>query len=77
MKTKLERLDAEIERLSARRQELWADDTRDTTSETSTIAAKLEELYETKRIEQAKARVGNREKITRRARVETELERLM
>jgi hypothetical protein len=66
----------EIERLSARRHALWAED-RDVSLEVLALTAKLTDLYEAKRISDAKDRAGAREKITRRARIETELEKLM
>lgn len=66
---------AEIERLSERRQELWT--TGEKSEEVEKITSKLNELYEERRITSARERAGDRAEITRRAKVETELERLM
>lgn len=70
-------VDVEIARLSERRSALWAGDGEGYSGEAAKIASQLEELYERKRT--AKATEGHRprQEIVRRARVESELERLM
>jgi hypothetical protein len=70
-------VDAEIARLSERRSALWSGAVEGFSGEAAKIAKQLEDLYERKRT--AKATEGHRprQEIVRRARVESELERLM
>ena len=69
-------VDTEIERLAARRHELWA--TCDPDGEIAGIAKSLTVLYEERRIERAKAIVGKgRSQIIHAAKLDTEIERLM
>ncbi len=67
----------EIERLSHRRAELWANPLKAAPGEVARIAKRIADLYETRRIERAQDRGLSRAEIVRRARVETELERLI
>lgn len=69
--------DAEIHRLSARRQEIWRG-ASDEPGEAQRIAKQLADLYEERRFTQARS-VGSRSntEIVRQARVESELERLI
>ena len=67
----------EIERLSRRRQALWAGGEPDSGAEVSRIAARLADIYEQKRHDQARTSSVRRVEIVRRARVEWELERLV
>lgn len=67
--------DAEIERLSRRRQEIW-NGARSDAGEVARIARSLAGLYEEKRREGA-SDAGSPAEIAKRARVEAELERLM
>lgn len=70
-------VDAEIHRLSDRRQAVWFGSLGET-AEVARIAVRLADLYERKRFERAQAETGTRRaEIVRRARVESELERLM
>lgn len=68
---------AEIDKLSARRQEIWAGAPAVSDDEVSQITARLADLYEARRVEEAQVRAGDRAEITRRAKVEAEIERLM
>ncbi len=67
---------AEIHSLSARRQAIWAG-AEGYQGEPDSIAKKLGQLYETLRSERAQFTGRTRQQITRRARVESELERLL
>jgi hypothetical protein len=67
----------EIEKLSARRQEIWAGAPMSTDDELHRITNRLADLYEERRIAAARLRGGDRSDITRRAKVEAEIERLM
>jgi hypothetical protein len=71
-------IDAEIHRLSARRQEIWGG-SPDTPGEAQRLAKQLADLYEERRFTQARSVVGSSSnvEIVRRARVESELERLI
>jgi DNA-binding transcriptional regulator GbsR (MarR family) len=68
-----------IEELSEERQELWhrLSDGLDPAvqSEIKDLDARLEELWQTLRMEKARLRFGEREEIVRRARAEERLER--
>ena len=68
---------AEIDKLSARRQEIWAGAQTLSDDEVQRITSRLSDLYEARRIEEAQVRAGDRAEITRRAKVEAEIERLM
>jgi hypothetical protein len=77
-------VDAEIERLSGVRRQLWADGAHP--EEVRKVTRKLDGLYEEKRINAAKSRTGTspdttrkdwRAKINKKARIESELERLI
>jgi hypothetical protein len=65
----------EIERLSRRRSKLRL--AGDQTGEIDRLTDRLEDLYSRKRSEQAQQGARSRADITRRARVEAELERLI
>jgi DNA-binding transcriptional regulator GbsR (MarR family) len=69
----------EIERLSEERQELWQQLSQglDPTvkDEIKDLDARLQELWQTLRMEKARLRFGEREEIVRRARAEERLER--
>lgn len=69
----------EIERIAEERQELWQrlSDGLDTTvqGEIKDLDARLQDLWQTLRIEKARLRFGEREEIVRRARAEERLER--
>lgn len=69
----------EIEQLSEERQELWQQlsEGLDTSvqGQIKDLDARLEELWQTLRIEKARLRFGEREEIVRRARAEERLER--
>jgi hypothetical protein len=69
----------QIEQLSEERQELWQRlaEGLDTSvqGEIKALDARLEELWQTLRIEKARLRFGEREEIVRRARAEERLER--
>lgn len=68
---------AEIERLTAERQALWCAG-GDHGTEIARISSRLADLYEQKRQQAAQAASGRkRSEIVLRARVESELERLM
>lgn len=69
---------SEIHKLSARRQAIWDGASETVPLETQRIAAKLSDLYEDLRMERAQqgSPKRTRESILRRARVESELERL-
>lgn len=62
-----------IDDQTSRRSRAWSQ--RDT-DEARAAGARLEELYEELRVERARQRSGPREEITRRARIELELEKL-
>lgn len=66
----------EIDRLSRRRQELRLGGEAEDLREVDRITSRLADLYEQKRHEAAQS-FGSRAEIVRRARVESELERLM
>lgn len=70
---------AEIDSLSAERQELWQELSRglDPTvkDEIKSIDDRLQELWHTLRLEKARLRFGERDEIVRRARAEERLER--
>lgn len=68
--------EAEIERLSSRRQSIWANGDGDP-GEVDRINGRLAELYETRRHERAHVTPELRAAVVRLARVESELERLM
>lgn len=77
-------VDAEIERCAELRRELWAAGAHP--DEVRKVTKKLDALYEEKRINAAKARTGTnpevsrrdwRSKINKKARIESELERLI
>lgn len=72
-------LAAEIDRLSRRRHELWAQGGGPDPHEVGRISARLHEAYEELRLARAAEEVGGRKRadIVRQARVESELERLM
>jgi DNA-binding transcriptional regulator GbsR (MarR family) len=69
----------EIERISEDRQELWhqLSDGLDSTvkEEIKALDTRLEELWQSLRMEKARLRFGEREDIVRRARAEERLER--
>ncbi len=69
----------EIERISEDRQELWhqLSDGHDPVvrEEIKALDTRLEELWQTLRMEKARLRFGEREDIVRRARAEERLER--
>jgi hypothetical protein len=68
---------AQIDELSRRRQDLWAGD-GDDAAEVGRIGRRLADLYEAKRISSAQDTGGrSRAEIVRQARVESELERLI
>ena len=68
----------EIERLSRRRQGLWLSVApSDGSHEVKRIASRLADLYEQKRHEAAQSTSVRRTEIVKRARVESELERMM
>lgn len=68
----------EIDRLSRRREVLWAGEvTAESSREIDRITARLADLYEQKRMDAVQASGARRAEIVRRARVESELERLM
>lgn len=67
----------EIDRLSRRRQALWAGAPADSPAEVSRITTRLADLYEQKRHDHARTSSRRRAEIVRRARVEWELERLV
>ena len=71
-----EAISAEIERVAQRRHAAWRGEFGDG-FEVPRLTAQLHDLYEERRIEDARKRSGNRSEIARRAKVETELERLM
>lgn len=64
----------EIEKLASDRQKLWFGDRPGTPGEATRISNQLADLYEERR---ALVAGGDRDTIVKRARVETELERLM
>ena len=70
---------AEIESLSAERQELWQMLSQgldpSVKDEIKNIDDRLQELWHTLRLEKARLRFGEREEIVRRARAEERLER--
>ncbi len=68
-------VDAEIQRLTARRAAIWAG-AESTVGEVERIGKKLSDLYERKRHDAVADRTA-RPEILRRSRVESELERLM
>jgi DNA-binding transcriptional regulator GbsR (MarR family) len=72
-------LHAEIESLSAERQELWQKLSRgldpSVKDEIKNIDDRLQELWHTLRLERARLRFGERDEIVRRARAEERLER--
>ena len=69
----------EIEQISEERQELWQllADGLDTTvqGQIKDLDARLQELWQSLRVEKARLRFGEREEIVRRARAEERLER--
>ena len=69
----------EIERISEERQELWQrlSEGLDTTvqGQIKDLDTRLQDLWQTLRIEKARLRFGEREEIVRRARAEERLER--
>lgn len=68
---------AEINRLAERRQEIWSEGYGEGT-EVARITARLADLYDQKRHETSQTATGaRRADIVRQARVESELERLM
>ena len=70
-------LSDEIHRLATRRQDIWFGRAPGESGEVSRLTLQLADLYEERRSEDARFRSGERAEIVRRARVETELERLM
>lgn len=70
---------AEIEQLSAERQELWQTLSEgldpSVKEEIKSIDDRLQELWHTLRLEKARLRFGERDEIVRRARAEERLER--
>jgi DNA-binding transcriptional regulator GbsR (MarR family) len=70
---------AEIDSLSAERQELWQELSRgldpSVKDEIKRIDDRLQELWHTLRLEKARLRFGERDEIVRRARAEERLER--
>lgn len=66
----------EIDRLSARRQAVWAGAPETVAQETKMIAKRLEVLYEARREEECAAKNGDRDTLKIRAKVETELDKL-
>ena len=69
-------ISAEIERLARRRQEVWSGAPETGPQEVKEITARLAELTERRRVVDAQERAGDRGTIARRAKVESELERL-
>lgn len=69
---------SEIERLSQRRQALWAGASETAPTEAARLAVKIADLYEELRLERAQYGTGGRtrDQIHKQARVESELERL-
>jgi len=65
-----------IDSLTRRRQELWASGDAEP-GELSRLAHRIDDLYAQRRIERASHVSGSREEISRRARIEVELERMM
>jgi hypothetical protein len=68
--------DAEIERLSRRRQEIWFGYEQAPAGEAARLGRSIAALFEEKRTEEARGQHGPAD-IAKRARVEAELERLM
>ena len=74
-----DQIHTEIERISEERQELWQHlaDGLDTSvqSQLKDLDTRLQELWQSLRVEKARLRFGEREEIVRRARAEERLER--
>lgn len=70
---KLGQIEAKIEKTAEQRKKAWA---QHDAQRAQDLTARLEELYEEKRLAQARSRSGDRAKISRRARIERELEKL-
>lgn len=66
----------EIERLSERRQEVWAGAPEREDDEARKIGKRLEALYETRREEECAGRNGSRDTLQSIAKVESELDKL-
>jgi hypothetical protein len=79
MTTTIDRIHAEIDRLTERRTELWhaLSEGRDPAlvDELKQLEAQLDELWAAHRAERARVRFGEREAIVKRARAEERLER--
>lgn len=69
-------LDAQIAQVSARRQEIWAGAPSEP-GEVTRLSKQLEDLYEARRMSLAQNPTVSRADVIRRARVESELERLI
>lgn len=69
--------DEMIDRLTRRRQELWASGALAEPGELARLAHRIDDLYAQRRIERASHVSGSREEISRRARIEVELERMI
>ena len=69
--------DAEIERLSRSRQEIWSGLRIGEPGEIKSISDQLAKLYEERRLDAGENPGRSRTDVIRRARVESELERLM
>lgn len=67
-------MDTEIEHFSMRRQQAWASGNTD---EVARITSRLADLYEERRRQRAQDGYRDRAEIIRRARVESELERMI
>ena len=65
----------QIEQLSEERQRLWHEGGQP--EAVAAITKRINDAYEARRIERATARFGDATTIIKRARIETELERLM
>ena len=68
-------VDQQIEDLSRRRQELWATGGGDP-GEVEKLSAQLAALYEERRLDRRETK-ATRDEVVRRARIESELERLI
>jgi hypothetical protein len=77
MSTKSQAISSQIEELAVRRQAIWFGQSVEDGYMVRTLTSQLHDLYEERRINDARKRTGDRTEITRQARIETELERLM
>lgn len=73
----IEQVEAEIARLVKLRQDIWGGRAEGAPGEAKRIASKLADLYDERRAMEARDRTLTRADVIRRARVESELERLM